>query len=100
MDPITWVLVGTNAATAAAIVKMRRCRHEWGSWSGWTAIEKPMRTVRFIRFRSCVKCGKLQKMTTGKHLCFGSKCQHLAPFIVAMDDEARRIKRMEKELGL
>lgn len=81
----------------------RRHHHEYADWSEW--IEDIHRdiynVVQAIRYRTCEQCSKVEEQIAGTHHCLDNKfnrpCSHLT---LLVGNEAQRVARLEKELGL
>jgi len=92
----------TNAMTAGVILGMehRVHRHSWSPWSHWI-VHTDYKHVKARRYRNCDGCGKVLEQRTGMHDCddayHNRACTHLGPLV---EDEAARLRRMERELGL
>jgi hypothetical protein len=103
---MTWWTVAlvflTNAMTAAIILGMghRWHRHSWAEWSPWV-VDTDWKRVMVRRYRNCDGCGKVLEQRTGMHDCADANnhrdCTHVGTWT---EDEAARLKRMERELGL
>lgn len=80
-----------------------RHRHEWGDWGEWMEdMPKPwLGEVRAVRYTTCEVCAEVRGQWAGQHRCLdirnGKHCPHMGNLT---GDKQRRIKRLEKELGL